>query len=1745
MSFPPGLLPGVLAQAKADPVQKQKPENKDTAPPNRQPAPAPGQRSIEVFGEKKAESGAENAARDPLWETGGQAFALIIGVSKYQNLAEKYQLHYADADARSLYEFLTSRNGGFRPENVTLLTNEQATRGQIEESLGKLHNVPKESLVLIFFAGHGEVIKARQEGAEQGLLLPYDFQIETPYASAVQMDTFNTFIKKIRARSIVVLTDACKSGTISDLVSRAQKGRNIAIKEFTESDPDDSQSSFILTAAAPTQNSLELENLRHGVFTYHLLEGLRGQADRDKNGLVTAGEIFRHVHARVLETTERQQEPENNTGYDAAIPLAIVNEDGLPEIRKWFESDPKVARLVSNFDETLRQNQLTTPQGLNAYSYYRRLRDYSLTPPGLAAKKRDELLEKLRTAARARIEESPRDPAVWEKIYGWLEKANELIPDGDKTLALLFSYSRGMRRYYTDEPQRAARELEDTLKKLEDDRLSEPLIAHQIALVFKQTGKLEEANRAYQLAVAERPPVAWRSEFAEVLRAGNKLAEAEKQLRLAQTEQADYQPALKGLAEILLNETTAGGPEKLPARLAEALVFATKVHALAPDDVEVEELYGRALLKNDKVAAALVALRNVARRRLTDDQRRDQSLLQLSQAYIQNHDTGRAIGALREAEQRGSKSALIYDLLGRLFKQQGELARAIAAAQKSVEYAPDSKAEKMEYHRRLAEYYERAGRLKDAAIEYRNAADQAAGDNRLKAALETHALGLAYRSGEKLAEARVAKANTGLSATGSGMITVPGGIAALERLTGIKIDERNETEALALVFDAALRDQSLRARLTAFFDFYPDFLRQAERKGIATGQIVLPGPEQSAAPDAVRDLLRFFGVQDKKGHREIASKKDFNERQHVLMALGGDPAKFERGEAMTLKWKSGQLPVFLGLEQWLNTKEGIKVRENKNGQNSDVWLYLLKNEDRLKLYVGAAHLPEAVAKSFLAGIVPKEGDGLIANSLYFAAPYLRFTPAGQLAIPGGERNWQGSMARFATSSELQQALFKPENGGLLYLFAALSATGPIGDQIANSVSFKPLSQSLQKATLPAAREPFDFIDLLAQLRPEGKDTLRLSKAAETWLGLADKSGVWLALSAKLGNFAPGKSLLLARQLAAIALVERERPDWAGNPKLLGLVAQQAGARRETAIETALDLRMTAEQFERYSERGAMLEAPSAPAEKNKKNAALAAEQLAAKQSLVQLDRAGFELLRLLARSGFLSQTQTAALTERLLNVQPASGNYAFELFAVVKEGMLGLGQAADGQAVERKLLAALANAQPIIIPASKLRTAAEETMPALFAQYDPAPYRQKAIERALASQHRTRLANLAQAIASLEALEANGSEVGALQNLKTALDKFVVSDPPADPKQKKAKEPVNAAPSLKDLAANLSSPVQRAALSEVRRQIAPFVGSVLLDAAAAAHGQLGADEGARAQPIEAAGELRGEALPGDGLSPMLLNAQRLVDARAVTPASAQYVARMLDLGEELVALAALRQAAAERTFGAGLMELLSPRRAAGIRQLLDQGEVKQAIERLAPSELYFLGSRYFLVRWQETPLDGLAVEPGAVGDLAQLLLAERASPTGSQLPESLNGALRQFGMPMTSRAGLLRLELQSQEPYEQALTFQDPRRLTERLQDLKLSLARLCLRHSASADLSLNAALLNTILQAGEREARSATGGTQPAACDWQGWQAVYNEQRMERTLLEFLAGLKESPDRRWLPDPLWDQDAPPIDKAR
>jgi formylglycine-generating enzyme required for sulfatase activity len=222
----------------------------------------------------------------------GKKYALLVGVNHYEH-AKLPALTYAEADVTDLAQVL--RQGGYQ---VTLLTGaapDQAhrpTRANIEKQLQNvLRGCRRGDMVLLAFAGHGLQFEKQKPGdPDDAFFCPMDarpFRDETN--TLLSLSKVYSELDRSFAGMKVLLVDACRDDPDA---SRGARGVN------ADSAPRPPHGVAALFSCRAGERAFEHEKLGHGVFFYHVLEGLRGKA-RDADGEVTFAGLAAYVSRRV------------------------------------------------------------------------------------------------------------------------------------------------------------------------------------------------------------------------------------------------------------------------------------------------------------------------------------------------------------------------------------------------------------------------------------------------------------------------------------------------------------------------------------------------------------------------------------------------------------------------------------------------------------------------------------------------------------------------------------------------------------------------------------------------------------------------------------------------------------------------------------------------------------------------------------------------------------------------------------------------------------------------------------------------------------------------------------------------------------------------------------------------------------------------------------------------------------------------------------------------------------------------------------------------------------------------------------------------------------------------------------------------------------------------------------------------------------------------------------------------------
>ncbi|MFO0890567.1 MAG: WD40 repeat domain-containing protein [Isosphaeraceae bacterium] len=252
----------------------------------------------------------------------GRLHVIALGVGDY----DREKLTFAKRDAERLSQVLHNRglNAGQQRGKRHLLTDRQVNPGTVTRAFADIAREVKghpQDTVVLFLAGHTGVFDRERFC----LLLPsYPFPPESPLMVAARganppvapgatvrpqdllpVSSLVVNLMRLEALNRLVIVDACQAGAI---LSDPQVD---AIRKWMEIGSRKARTAYLM-ATRRGEPALEVEPLRHGLFTYALLRGmreipareerpevnklkLRADADYSADGTITTAELDAYV----------------------------------------------------------------------------------------------------------------------------------------------------------------------------------------------------------------------------------------------------------------------------------------------------------------------------------------------------------------------------------------------------------------------------------------------------------------------------------------------------------------------------------------------------------------------------------------------------------------------------------------------------------------------------------------------------------------------------------------------------------------------------------------------------------------------------------------------------------------------------------------------------------------------------------------------------------------------------------------------------------------------------------------------------------------------------------------------------------------------------------------------------------------------------------------------------------------------------------------------------------------------------------------------------------------------------------------------------------------------------------------------------------------------------------------------------------------------------------------------------------
>src|SRR3990172_6657876 len=203
--------------------------------------------------------------------------AVVIGIENYRGLPKS---DFSKSDAGLMKDYLKAM--GFPERNIAFLTDEKASLSDIKKTmeLWLPNKVKKESMVLIYYSGHG----APEPASGDAYIVPYDGDPNYLSVTGYPIKIMYERLGKLPAAEVVVLLDSCFSGS---------GGRSLLAKGARPlvmvAEPSALATNIaVLSATQGSQISTSSPEKGHGVFTYYFLKAVR-------DGRKTIGDIYEYI----------------------------------------------------------------------------------------------------------------------------------------------------------------------------------------------------------------------------------------------------------------------------------------------------------------------------------------------------------------------------------------------------------------------------------------------------------------------------------------------------------------------------------------------------------------------------------------------------------------------------------------------------------------------------------------------------------------------------------------------------------------------------------------------------------------------------------------------------------------------------------------------------------------------------------------------------------------------------------------------------------------------------------------------------------------------------------------------------------------------------------------------------------------------------------------------------------------------------------------------------------------------------------------------------------------------------------------------------------------------------------------------------------------------------------------------------------------------------------------------------------
>jgi hypothetical protein len=259
------------------------------------------------------------------------AHALVIGISAYREVTPLSP----KPDAEDMAVVLADPQlCAYPPGNVRLLLQGEATRARILEELTALaRRTTEDSTVFVYFSGHGGIASIR--GADVCFLMAVDSKsgsVENLDTTAISGALLSEHLRAIPAAKLTVVLDCCHAAGVAEPRDGSSPG-GAALSGLS---PDAvgllarGNGRAVLAASRQNNSAFAMPDSRNGLFTGHLLAGLRGQAP-GHGGVIRVCDLFHYVQQQTR-AEWAEQRPVFKADIQENFPVALYRGGAAPRL---------------------------------------------------------------------------------------------------------------------------------------------------------------------------------------------------------------------------------------------------------------------------------------------------------------------------------------------------------------------------------------------------------------------------------------------------------------------------------------------------------------------------------------------------------------------------------------------------------------------------------------------------------------------------------------------------------------------------------------------------------------------------------------------------------------------------------------------------------------------------------------------------------------------------------------------------------------------------------------------------------------------------------------------------------------------------------------------------------------------------------------------------------------------------------------------------------------------------------------------------------------------------------------------------------------------------------------------------------------------------------------------------------------------------------------------------------------------